>query len=82
MLRRTNILAMAAALAASLAGCAGSSIRNPSASAAVRGIRASIDRIRQSNAHIFGVALSKVSSGPNGYGYGQRYGEADERPAQ
>lgn len=53
--------------------------------AAVRGIRASIKRITQGKAHIFGVVLSKMSGRSSGYGYGygfgygygygQRYGE-------
>lgn len=52
-----------------------------SAGAAVRGVRASIKRIRQVNGHIFGIVLSKVSARSSGYGYGygygygQRYGE-------
>ncbi len=53
-----------------------------SAGAAVRGVRASIDRLHMVNAHIFGVVLTKVGSRSGygygdgyGYGYGQRYGK-------
>ena len=45
-----------------------------SGGAAVRGIRASIDRLRQVNAHLFGVILTKVKSRQSGYGYGYGYG--------
>ena len=52
--------------------------------AAVRGVKASIQRIRQVNGHIFGIVLTKVGNNAKGYGYGygygygQRYGEEDE----
>lgn len=47
---------------------------------AVRGIRASVNRLLQVNAHIFGVVLTKVRHKQGygygyGYGYGERYGE-------
>jgi capsular exopolysaccharide synthesis family protein len=42
--------------------------------AAVRGIRASIERIHIVGGHIFGVALTKVPHQTEGYGYGYGYG--------
>lgn len=55
---------------------------------AVRGIRASIDRLKKANAHVYGIVLTKVggSSSGDGYGYGYgrgygydyRYGEHDQ----
>lgn len=45
-----------------------------SAGPAVRGIRASIKRIKMANAHVFGVILTKVRSRSSGYGYGYGYG--------
>lgn len=41
---------------------------------AVRGIQASLDRLRAVQAHIFGVILSKVQQRQAGYGYGYGYG--------
>ncbi|MCZ8085656.1 MAG: polysaccharide biosynthesis tyrosine autokinase [Rhodobacteraceae bacterium] len=52
--------------------------------AAVRGIRACLNRLKQVNGHVFGVVLTKVGGGAKGYGYGygygygQRYGEDNE----
>jgi capsular exopolysaccharide synthesis family protein len=40
----------------------------------VRGIRASINRLRQVNAQILGVVLTKLSTSASGYGYGYGYG--------
>lgn len=45
-----------------------------SAGAAVRGIRASIDRLRLVNAHLFGAVLTKMEEKSRGYGYGYGYG--------
>ncbi len=47
-----------------------------SAGPALRGVRASIDRLKVVNAHIFGVILTQVDvkSGNAGYGYGYGYG--------
>jgi capsular exopolysaccharide synthesis family protein len=42
--------------------------------AAVRGIRASIERMRMVGGHIFGVVLTKVPKQTEGYGYGYGYG--------
>ncbi len=44
---------------------------------AVRGVRASINRVRQVGAHIFGVVLTKVKLKQGGYGYGYGYGYGD-----
>ncbi len=41
---------------------------------AVRGVRASISRVQQVGAHIFGVVLTKVQQKQGGYGYGYGYG--------
>jgi len=41
---------------------------------AVRGIQASLERLRAVQAHIFGVILSKVQQRQAGYGYGYGYG--------
>lgn len=41
---------------------------------AVRAIRASIGRLQMVGVHIFGVVLTKVGRGGNGYGYGSGYG--------
>jgi capsular exopolysaccharide synthesis family protein len=40
----------------------------------VRGIRDALNRLRQVNAHIFGVVLTKVAISATGYGYGYGYG--------
>ena len=40
--------------------------------AAVRGVKASIQRIREVNGHVFGVALTKVGGNAKVYGYGRR----------
>jgi Mrp family chromosome partitioning ATPase len=42
--------------------------------AAVRGSRASIERMRMVGGHIFGVVLTKVPKQTEGYGYGYGYG--------
>lgn len=42
--------------------------------AAVRGIRACLNRLRQVNGHVFGIILTKVGGGTKGYGYGYGYG--------
>lgn len=42
--------------------------------AAVRGIRTSLNRLRQIDGHVFGVILTRVGSGAKGYGYGYGYG--------
>jgi capsular exopolysaccharide synthesis family protein len=46
---------------------------------AVRGVRASIDRLRMVGAHIFGVILTKVDQRNDGYGYGYGYGYGGQR---
>ena len=45
---------------------------------AVRGIQASLERLRAVQAHIFGVILSKVQQRQAGYGYGYGYGDGFE----
>jgi capsular exopolysaccharide synthesis family protein len=46
---------------------------------AVRGVRASIERLRMVGAHIFGVVLTKVDQKSDGYGYGYGYGYGGAR---
>lgn len=43
---------------------------------AVRGIRASLDRLRTVQAHVFGAVLTKLHHRQAGYGYGYGYGYA------
>lgn len=45
-----------------------------SSGVAARGVRASIDRLRSVNAHLFGVILTKLDNRQGGYGYGYGYG--------
>jgi polysaccharide biosynthesis transport protein len=47
--------------------------------AAVRGIRASIERLQMVNAHVFGVILTKLDQKSDGYGYGYGYGYGGQR---
>lgn len=48
---------------------------------AVRGINASLDRLRLVHAHIFGAVLTKLKRHHVGYGYGYGYGYGDEANA-
>ena len=43
---------------------------------AVRGVRASLDRLRAVRAHIYGAVLTKLKKEQAGYGYGYGYGSA------
>ena len=48
---------------------------------AIRGIKASLDRVRSVHAHVFGAVLTKLKhrQAGYGYGYGYSYGYGDEK---